>query len=313
MLELRASEADAGKRLDAWLAEHFPMFPRAAIRRVLEAGEVRFAETGHRCAKGDRVCAHCTYRLLQEPHVSTLAPNADLGLTVLYEDADLVAVNKPAGQDCQPQSTEESGTLANALLACFPEVRGVGDTPLTCGLLHRIDHDTSGLILVARSQGVYDALRAQFSAHTVEKHYQALVSGKVTHPGHLEHQLAHNPRCPGRMVDAQRWHDAKRPMRAVTDYRPLRHLRLKDLVCTLLDVTIYTGVTHQIRAQLAFSGLPIVGDRRYGGAQIEGFSRHFLHADSATFRHPGTRQAVRLSAPLTDDLAALLARATPPA
>lgn len=307
MVELRATVDEVGLRLDAWLAGRFPEVPRAAVRRLMEVGGVTCA--GRPCAKGDRVRAEVAYVLAREPRVGTVAPNAALPLEVVAEDDALLALRKPAGMDCQPNAPEERDTLANALLARFPEVAGVGDGPLTCGILHRIDRDTSGLVLAARTQAVYAALRAQFAAHTVAKRYVALVAGTVRAPGRLEHLLAHNPRCPGRMVDASVWRDAKRPMRAVTVYNPLRTLRVGGRPCTLLDVDIRTGVTHQIRAQLSFAGMPIVGDRRYGGFLPEGFPRHFLHARSAIFCHPITGRTVTFEAPLTPDLSALLAHA----
>ncbi len=307
MRELRPTEAEVGQRLDAWLAGRFPKVPRAAVRRLLETGGVT-ARSGRPCAKGDRVRAGEAYRLAREPSVGQVAPNPALAPEVLFGDEALLALRKPAGMDCQPNAPEETDTLANAVLARFPEVAGVGDGPLTCGILHRIDRDTSGLVLAARTQAAYAALRAQFAAHTVAKRYLALVSGTVRGPGRLEHFLALNPRCPGRMVDASVWRDAKRPMHAVTAYAPLRTLRVEGLPCTLLAVDIRTGVTHQIRAQLSFAGMPIVGDRRYGGFLPKAFPRHFLHAHAATFLHPVTNQPLTLEAPLTDDLEALLRR-----
>lgn len=308
MVELRATEAEVGSRLDAWLAGRFPNVPRAAIRRLLGTGGV-MGPGGRPCAKGDRVRAGWRYRLEREPCMAQVAPNPLLPLEIVLEDATVLALRKPAGMDCQPNAPEETDTLANALLARFPEVAGVGDGPLTCGILHRIDRDTSGLVLAARTQAAYVALRAQFTAHTVVKRYVALVSGDVRAQGRLEHLLAHNPRCPGRMVDASVWRDAKRPMRAITVYKPLRTLCVGGHPCTLLGVEIRTGVTHQIRAQLSFAGMPIVGDRRYGGFVPEGFPRHFLHALAADFRHPVTGRPFRVEAPLSDDLRALLGRA----
>lgn len=304
MNELLPTAADVGKRLDAWLADRFPDISRAQIRRAIESGAL--VADGRNCSKGDRVRDGVTYHLLKPLTPPKVQPNPEIPLTVVYEDEALVACCKPAGIDCQPNEAEEMDTLANAVLARYPEVAGVGDGPLTCGILHRIDRDTSGLVLVARTQAVYDDLRAQFSAHKIEKHYRALVSGTVTHPAHLEHHLAHNPRCPGRMVDAAKWTDVRRPMYAVTDYRPLTRYTLSGRPYTLLDVTILTGVTHQIRAQLSFAGLPIVGDKRYGGEQMPHFPRHFLHACTATFIHPITLKPLTLKAPFTPDLRTLL-------
>lgn len=305
MRELVPQPADSGKRMDAWLAGLFPDLPRAAVRRAIDRGALQLG--GRPCSKGDRVREQTVYLLVTDPEPpAAVQPNPEIPLDIVYEDEALIACNKPAGLDCQPNDPAERDTLANAVLARYPEVAGVGDGPLTCGILHRIDRDTSGLVLAARSQTVYDALRAQFAAHAIEKHYRALVCGSVTHPAHLEHLLAHNPRCPGRMVDAAKWTDVRRPMKAVTDYRPLSRHRLGGRPCTLLDVTILTGVTHQIRAQLSFAGLPIAGDRRYGGAQLPDFPRHFLHAYTAGFIHPITLKPLTLKAPLTPELQALL-------
>ncbi len=307
MRELRPQPSEAGQRVDAWLAAKFPGLPHTAIRRALTMGVLTLR--GRACAKGERVEAGEPYVLRWEPESDAKpTPNRALPLEVLWEDDALVALRKPAGMDCQPNDPAERDTLANALLARFPEMAGVGDGPLTCGVLHRIDRDTSGLVLAARNQAAYLALRAQFAARTVEKRYVALVAGEVRAPGRLENLLAHNPRAPGRMVDAEKWRDAKRPMRAVTAYWPMKRLRLGDLRCTLLDVAIRTGVTHQIRAQLSFAGLPIVGDKRYGGPQVEGFDRHFLHARVVACAHPKTGAPLRLEAPPTDDLRQLLAR-----
>lgn len=298
---------EVGLRLDAFLSKRLPETPRALLRQALEAGRVT-TDRGHRCAKGDKTRAGWTYCLAALPTEATLEPNADIRLNIVYEDADLLALNKPAAIDCQPNGPTERETLANGLLAYAPDVKGVGDSPLTCGILHRIDHDTSGLVLVARNQDVYAALRAQFAAHTVEKRYLALVAGTIRTAGRLEHYLAHNPRCPGRMVDAALWKDVKRPMHAITEYRPAKHYVIEGKPYTLLEVDIQTGVTHQIRAQLSLAGMAIVGDRRYGGVLLPNFPRHFLHAHRATFEHPVSHQRITLEAPLPPDLTALLAR-----
>ncbi len=303
MIPLTPTPEALGQRLDAWLSSCYPTVSKVAIRECLKVGALCL--NGHPCAKGDRVQA-VTYTLAYEPQDAALLPNPALAISIVHEDEALLAVNKPAAMDCQPNHASERDTLANALLAREPSLAGIGDSALTCGILHRIDHDTSGLVLVAKTQAVYEHLRAQFAARTVEKHYLALVSGTLRKAGHLEHALAHNPRCPGRMIDAAQWKDAKRPMRAVTDYRPLRQLICQTHPMTLLDVTIFTGVTHQIRAQLSFSGAPIVGDKRYGGLQLKDFHRHFLHAHTATFMHPISGERLTLTAPLTEDLQALL-------
>ncbi len=294
----------AGMRADAWLSEQLPEASRTQVRDLLAEGAL--LRNGRPCRKGERIVPAARYVLLHEPKPVALAPNAALPLNVIYTDDALIAVSKPAGMNCQPNAPTEQDTLANALLVQWPELSGIGDGPLTCGILHRIDRDTSGLVLAARTQQVYSAMRKQFSAHTIEKHYWALAEGNIHTPGRLEHWLAHNPRCPGRMIDASQWQNIKRPMRAETAFRPTQTVRIAGRVFTLLDVSIRTGVTHQIRAQLSLAGMPILGDRRYGGFLPAGFERHFLHAASIVFTHPKTGQACSLKAPLTPELEALL-------
>lgn len=297
--------ADAGVRVDAWLGGLYPDVPKRVLRAWIDEGNLLY--NGRPCSKGDRIVPAASYTLKGEPSVAQLQANPDLPLTVVYEDEWLIGLCKPAGMNCQPNRVDETDTLANALLARWPTLAGIGDSPLTCGILHRIDCGTSGLVLAAKTQTVYEAMRAQFAERLVEKHYRALVVGTVTSPGKLEHFLAHNPRCPGRMVDATQWRDVKRPMKAVTAFRPMHPVRVGSVACTLLDVLIYTGVTHQIRAQLSFSGVPILGDTRYGGQVKEcAFLRHFLHAYTVTFTHPITGELKTLKAPLTDEFQKVL-------
>ena len=166
------------------------------------------------------------------------------------------------------------------------------------GALHRIDTGTSGLVLAARTQAAFDGLRAQFDAQEVEKIYLALVEGHVAVPGRLTHELAHHPALPHcKMVDARSLAAPDRRLRAETAYKPL------ELVgrCTLLEVTIRTGVTHQIRCQLALGGYPIINDTIYGAKPVEGCTRHFLHAFEVRFKHPAHGQSCCIKAPLTAD------------
>jgi 23S rRNA-/tRNA-specific pseudouridylate synthase len=173
------------------------------------------------------------------------------------------------------------------------------------GALHRIDADTSGLVLVARTAQAFENLRAQFAAQTVEKTYLALVEGSVAAGGALENDLVHDPTLPFcRMIDAR--HNrltlaqrAKlRPLHAVTRFRPIGHTTVENEERTLLEVTIFTGVTHQIRAQLAMAGMHIVNDRLYGAFAVEDMTGHCLHALAAKFRHPVSGVETEIRTPL---------------
>ncbi len=303
--EFVVSSETAGNRLDAEVFCRCPASTRALVRRTIAVGGVTV--NGRVLDKGDKLHAGdvIVVRGLPDGMELHVRPDPAVRVDVVYEDAALIAVNKPAGMACHPLDWEEIGTVANGLAARYPELIGVGDGPLMAGVLHRLDGGTSGLVLAARTQGAYEVLREQFRHREVEKRYVALVEGVVSEPGHLEHDLSHQPSCRGRMVEAARLarHQC-RPMRAVTEYRPVRQFSAR----TLLEVSIRTGVTHQIRCQLALSGHPVVGDTHYGAAAVADFPRHFLHAATIRFHHPLTGVEMELHAPLTADLVGFLAR-----
>ena len=301
--QFEVSPADAGKRLDAAVRAYFPTSTAALVRRAIEAGTI--AVQGRNVAKGHKVQAGEVVVVTQLSEVSDLrvAPNPALRLEILFQDADLVAVNKPAGMAVHPLRPEETDTLANALAARFPEIADLGDQPLLAGVAHRIDTDTSGVVLAARTAAAFESLRAQFAARQVQKTYLALAAGFIKQDAELVHELAHHPTSRGRMVDARSLRVPERPMHAVTAFHALRRVG----ECTLLEVTIFTGVTHQIRCQLALIDHPLLGDTLYNGPAMPGFPRHFLHASAVAFQHPRTGEPTRIEAPLTPDLRALLA------
>ena len=299
---------ESGERLDAVLCAHFPSSSRAFCRRAVGSGHVLV--NGQPGLKGDKVRANDAVSVgcLKESCDNHVFPDASVAVEVLFEDEALIAVNKPSGMPVHPLASEETGTLMNGLVARYPKLAGIGDQPLMAGALHRIDTGTSGLVLAARTNAAFEALRAQFTAQTVEKVYLALVEGHVAVPGRLAHELAHHPSHPCcKMVDAHSLAAPDRCLRAETAYRPL------NLVgrYTLLEVTILTGVTHQIRCQLALAGWPIANDTLYGAKPVDGVARHFLHAYEIRFRHPVSDHSVCLQAPLTADFQAFLASADP--
>jgi 23S rRNA pseudouridine1911/1915/1917 synthase len=229
-----------------------------------------------------------------------LQANPRLAVSILYEDTAVVVVDKPPGMPGHALRAEETETVANFLLAWDPRLSGIGDHPLEPGMVHRLDTDTSGVVLVARTAAAYRALRAQFSLHQVGKEYRALVHGDVRRPGSVRAPIAHHRDRRKMRVCAPGEHavDA-RP--AETHYRPLecfgRH--------TLLEVHIRTGVMHQIRVHLASIGHPIVGDRLYGRPPGSGEPpRHLLHAAGIDFIHPETGAPMHISSPLPADFSA---------
>ncbi len=281
-------------RLDLFLQGRFPAVPRAFIRKAIGGGLVLLnglaAPKGAKVRAGDAV----DVAALAEAADNRVRPDPSVALSVVHDDGVLIGVDKPAGMPVQPLSMDETGTLMNGLVAYAPELADVGDDPLMAGALHRIDTWTSGLVLASRSDDLWRAMRGLFAARKVRKTYLALVEGRVTAPGKVACELAHDPKFPVcRMVEAGRVAGRARPMFAETLYRPLRAAGRG----TLLEVTIFTGVTHQIRAQLAMAGFPIVGDAIYGQRRgADGGQR--LHALSVEFAHPADGAVRRIATPL---------------
>ena len=269
----------SGVRLDAALVAAFPATTKAFAREAVASGAVtvngRLLPKGRRLAGGERIAV----ARLAEARDNTVAPNAAVDPHVIYADDALLGCDKPAGMPVQPLSHNETATLANGIVARYPECAPLGDRPLLAGAVHRIDADTSGLV--------------------VEGHYTAGAT--------LENDLAHDPSIPFcRMIDAHhnRLCESERrrlrPLHAVTRYEPVGHTRAGNEERTLLRITIFTGVTHQIRAQLALSGIHIVNDRLYGAFAVENQTGHCLHAFAAAFVHPVTGRSLRIETPLPD-------------
>lgn len=289
--------AEGGIRLDAALFVRFPSVPRAFAREACEEGLVnvngRSAPKGLKLRGGERI----EVLRLDEAKDNAPAPDRSVRPHCIFEDESLLAFDKPAGISVQPLTRKETGTLMNGVVVRWPECLGVGDNPLMAGALHRIDAGTSGLVLVARNIAAFENLRAQFSAQTVKKTYLALVEGAVAFGGTLENDLVHMPGLgyckmvdikKARLSESERRMLAGKALRAVTSYEPIGMTQVGNEERTLLEVTIYTGVTHQIRAQLALAGMHIVNDRLYGAFAVENMTGHCLHALAASFVHPSS-------------------------
>ena len=301
---------EGGVRLDAAILNAFPSTTRAFVKDAIASGNVligagtssspqKKALKGLKLRGGETV----VIRELLEAADNLVAPEPGR-LSCVFEDDALLAFDKPAGMPVQPLSCRETGTLMNAVVARYPECRALGDSPLMAGALHRIDADTSGLVLVARTADAFANLRAQFAAQSVRKTYLALVEGAVAVGGTLENDLIHDPTLPFcRMIDAH--HNRlcaselarTKSLHAVTQFKPIAHTLQENEERTLLEVTIFTGVTHQIRAQLALAGLHIVNDRLYGAFAVENQTGHCLHALAASFTHPVSGDPVEIRTP----------------
>ena len=292
----------AGARLDAAVLAAFPTTTRAFVREAVENG--RILVDGRKAKKGVKLSGREKIEIVELPEECDQHPLPVHGGNVpeIFADEYLLAYDKPAGMPVQPLSRTETGTLMNQVVAEHPECVLAGDDPLMAGALHRIDAGTSGLVLVARTKEAFAAVRDQFAAKTVTKTYLALVEGLVEEGGVLEDDLVHDPRqkqckmlsMKDRLVVSMP-HRAWRPLHAVTRFKPVAHTRRECEDLTLLEVVIETGVTHQIRAQLAAAGMHIVNDRLYGAFAVEGMAGHRLHALSAELHHPATGKRIKIA------------------
>lgn len=280
------------ERVDRLLAAALGGWSRRRLQRLLEEGSVRV--DGRRVRKGDLLRGERTIEVELPMAESDLAAEADLAFAVLFEDERCVVVDKPAGRAGHALRPEERGTVANFLVARFPECRAAGDSPLEAGLVHRLDTDTSGALLAARDREAWRRLREQFRAGTVGKCYAAVVRGDVRAPGEIERAIESDARSRRKVRVLADGKISRRARPAFTRYVPLA----RSPTATLLEVEIPTGVRHQIRAHLAAIGHPVLGDEIYGGGEVpEG--RHLLHASRLAFDHPesGTRVNVESSLP----------------
>jgi 23S rRNA pseudouridine1911/1915/1917 synthase len=287
-------ERAAGERLDRFLAGLPEVGTRAAAERLLAAGAVLVdgvaRPKSHRLSGGEQVT------LEPAAPAEERAPRAGLEPRIAYEDEHLLVVDKPAGLVVHPGAGHPTGTLVQSLLGRGP----TGGDPARPGIVHRLDRDTSGLLVVSLSQEAYEGLRGLVRRRALEREYLALVRGRPrSRRGRIEAPIGRDRRDPTRMSL-----DTDSPREAVT------HFEVEELLPghALLRVRLETGRTHQIRVHLAAIGLPVAGDRTYGVPE-PGLERQFLHAARLAFPHPVTGVRVEAESPLPDDLRAALAAA----
>ena len=278
-----------GQRLDAFLAERLPDLSRSRIQRLIADGEVTVdgarVRPSHRLSAGQRVAA-----ALPEPVPDTLRPQP-ARLAVVHEDSDLVVVDKPPGLTVHPAAGQPDGTLANALVALYPEVEGVGG-PGRAGIVHRLDKGTSGLLVAAKNAAAHASLTAQFKERLVSKRYAALAVGAPPEErAVIEAPVGRHPTRRQRMAVVSDGRPAATPYRVLERYRGY----------TLVEASPKTGRTHQVRVHFASIGHPLAGDRTYGRGHPE-LGRQFLHAAFLAFRHPRTGETVEFRSELPADL-----------
>ena len=295
-LTLRPGEAQAGRRIDAWLAEAVETLTRSAAARLLEEGLV--TSGGRPLTKSYRLTGGETVALvLPEAEPVDLIPQ-DIPLDIVYEDSDVIVVNKPKGLVVHPAPGHPDGTLVNALLFhCGSSLSGVGGA-LRPGIVHRIDRDTSGLIIAAKNDLAHQGLAAQLQDHTLARTYQRIVIGNLRQDsGTVNAPIGRHPTDRKRMAVVSGGRTAVTHWQVLDRFAGYTHLRCR----------LETGRTHQIRAHLASIGHPLLGDTVYGAKKpVPGLAGQCLHARRLRFVHPSTGRIIEVECPLPSWFQAVL-------
>jgi len=289
----------AGSRADKVIAASLGL-SRGEARSIVDAGD---ATVDDRQVKASEKLGEGVVLAVVVPVLDTaLVPDPDVPFSVVYEDESLAVIDKPVGVVVHPGSGRSQGTLANGLLARYPEIQGVGQQE-RWGIVHRLDRDTSGLLVIARTNDAYEALTAMLKEHTIDRRYLAGVQGSFTNTtGTVDAPIGRDPYNRTRMYVAKDGREAR------THYRRIAGWDLRDV--SLLSVTLETGRTHQIRVHMRAIDHPIIGDGAYGRAGVVGDpGRPWLHARQLTFTHPISGDSVdevsNIPQDLSDSLAAL--------
>ncbi|XUX00590.1 MAG: RluA family pseudouridine synthase [Dehalogenimonas sp.] len=295
IIELTSDNTEV--RLDKFVAEKIPTLSRVKVRELIDGGFVKVngkaVKPSYLLNTGDRIIAEIP---LPPP---SKHPAEHIPLKVIYEDEDLAVIDKPPGLTTHPAPGHPDGTLLNALLAKYPELAEEGgERP---GIVHRLDKDTSGLMVVARSRQAQAALSAQFKERAVTKTYLVLVKGKLEpRSGIIEAAIGRHPANRKKMAVTEDGREAKSQYRVIQYYKGY----------TFVEVRIFTGRTHQIRVHLAAIGFSVVGDETYG-MKSELFPRQFVHSHRLSFKQPKSGAILNFTSELATDLAAGLAKLSP--
>lgn len=299
MIELIVPNQHAGSRLDRYLALVLPQFSRSRMQALIRAGHVQLE--GKTARPREIVRPNMVVRLIEPPLRPIDAAPEEIPLDILFEDSDLLVINKPAGLVVHPGAGNRNHTLVNALLHHCVNLSGIGgkDRP---GIIHRLDKETSGCLVVAKNDAAHQDLARQFAQRAVTKIYLALVAGKLRRPyGTVEAAIGRHP------VHRKKMHvDLRRGRAAKTEYRVLESSR--DI--SLVECILHTGRTHQIRVHLHHLGHPVIGDMLYG--KKSSAPRQMLHAWKLGFEHPRTRETLLFEAPIPADFRVALEAAFKP-
>jgi 23S rRNA pseudouridine1911/1915/1917 synthase len=297
-IELTVSENDAKLRLDQFLARRLPQYSRSRLQQLTRSGFVRLNEASTRPRQivrpGDKID-------VREPPVEPIETRPErIPLDILFEDDNLIIINKPAGLTVHPGAGQREHTLVNALLSHCTTLSGIGGKERP-GIVHRLDKETSGCLVVAKNDLSHRELSRQFADRDVEKIYLALVAGELRKPaGVIEERIGRHP------VHRQRMSvTSKRGRTAKTEYRVLR----STADASLVECRLHSGRTHQVRVHLHHLGHAVLGDKVYGPRVARNFPRQMLHAWKLGFRHPQTGEWKHFEASLPDDFKEAVAAA----
>ena len=304
-LEARVPDDLGGARLDQVAAQLFPDYSRSRLQAWIKKGEL--SVDGQQLRPRDKVAAGSTLLINTELEQEVSWQAQDIGLDIVYEDASILVLNKPAGLVVHPAAGHADGTLVNAVLAHAP---ALAQLPRG-GIVHRLDMDTSGIMVVAKTLAAHHHLVTQLQERTVKREYCAVVIGAMTGGGTIDAPMGRHPRQRKKMAVT-----ATGGKTAITHYRVVHRFGHH----TQIAVKLETGRTHQIRVHMAHRHYPLVGDPQYGGrpripkgasdeliAALRGFRRQALHAQALGLIHPETGEDVRFECPLPDDIVSLLA------
>lgn len=299
----RVDKDAAGSRIDAWLAKRLPDVSRSRIQKWIKAGAV--LRNGAKATPHDPLEENDEIVVAAEDVPASdapLVPRHDIVVEVVFEDEHMVVVNKPAGLIVHPAVPGETETLANALIAKYPEIASIGDSPERPGIVHRLDREASGLLVVARTPAAFANLKSQFQSHVVKKEYVVLVDGAPPQDSGTIRLAIGRSTSGGKM--------AAKVVAGEDDKDAVTHYRLEEKFpkVALVTVRTETGRTHQIRAHFHALGCPVVGDTLYGRKRQGRFPspRLFLHAKTLAFTHPTKDTQLEFHAPLPKELEDIL-------
>ena len=288
-MKIRIQPEDSGKRLDKLISEKLKEISRSLAKKLIESGKITIngkkTEPSYRVKEGNEA------EIEEIPSQRKSIKPQDIPIRVVYEDDDILVLDKPAGMAVHPSPGCEKDTIVNALLKRYKDLPG--SSPERPGIIHRLDKDTSGLIIIAKTPLAYKSLSEQFSERKVEKKYLALLVGKLPlDKGKIELPIGRDP------FNRKRMKVTLGGKEAITLFRVLK--RYENF--TLVEVQIKTGRTHQIRVHFSYQGYPIAGDETYGEGKLPSLERQFLHAYKLAFSHPRTGKRLSFLSPLPEDL-----------